>query len=113
MIENYSFGSIKISGKVYNSDLIILGDKIISSWWRKSGHKLVCEDMEDVFSFKPEIIVVGRGEPGLMSVEEDVIRKCSEEEIEFFERPTKAAVKLFNGYSGEGKKVAGCFHLTC
>ncbi|MFH1958640.1 MAG: MTH938/NDUFAF3 family protein [bacterium] len=113
MIESYSFGRIKISGKIYNSDLIILGAKVISPWWRKEGHRLSCGDIEVVFNFKPDVLIAGQGDPGLMKTGEDVIRKCGEENIEFSARPTRPAVELFNGYFNEGKKVAGCFHLTC
>jgi len=113
IIESYSFGRIKISGEVYDSDLIILGDKVIPSWWREEGHRLSCGDIEVVFSFKPDVLIAGQGDPGLMKTGEDVIRKCGEENIEFLERPTRAAVELFNGYFNEGRKVAGCFHLTC
>ena len=113
MIESYSFGRIGISGKVYNSDLIILGAKVISSWWRKDGHRLSCGDIEVVFDFKPDAFIAGQGNPGLMKTGDDVIRKCGEENIEFLECPTGTAVELFNKYFNEGKKVAGCFHLSC
>ena len=39
MIEEYSFGQILISGKKYNSDLIIFADHIYDNWWRKEGLK--------------------------------------------------------------------------
>jgi hypothetical protein len=40
MIESYKFGEIIITGKKYDSDLIIYPDHIDSSWWRKEGHLL-------------------------------------------------------------------------
>jgi hypothetical protein len=112
MIDDYSFGRIVIMGKIYKADLIILGKRVISSWWRKEGHKLFCRDIKEIFEFKPEAIVVGCGSPGLMKVQKDVFEKCESEGIEIFVKPTSTAVKIFNSIH-EKKKTAGCFHLTC
>jgi len=113
IIENYSFGKIKILNKLYTEDVKILGTKVIPSWRRKEGHKLYPEDIEDILSFEPEVIVVGTGSPGLMSVQDEVKQLCEEKEISLISCPTEEAVEIFNKLSEEGKKIAGCFHLTC
>ncbi|MCD6413384.1 MAG: hypothetical protein J7L54_04490 [Elusimicrobia bacterium] len=112
MIEDYSFGKIVIDGREYISDVIVLGNRVVSSWWRKEGHKLFCRDIKEIFDFNPEAIVVGCGSPGLMKVQADVFEKCETEGIEIFAKPTASAVKIFN-FLHEKKKTAGCFHLTC
>ncbi len=53
MIESYSFGQIIIDGKKYNSDLIIYKNDINSNWWRKEGHNLYIEDVQDIINKKP------------------------------------------------------------
>jgi len=59
MIESYAFGRMDVDGRPYTSDLIIFADRINDSWWRKTGHKLCLEDIEDVFKEKPEVLVIG------------------------------------------------------
>lgn len=111
MIENYSFGLIKIKGRIYNHDITIYQDKI-SSWWRITGHEVAIKDIEDLAKQKVEIIVFGAGSPGLMKVKQDVENYLSQNNIEFEIMPTSQAVVRFNQLLKE-KKVAGAFHLTC
>lgn len=112
MIESYSFGLMVINGQKYTSDLIILPDRIKSSWWRESGHKISLKDLEDVLAEKPEILVVGTGAVGLMKVEEEVRRFAQENRITLIVEKTKEAVQSFNNYASK-KKTIGAFHLTC
>ena len=53
-IEGYSPGRIVIDSKTYTSDLILYPDKIDDSWWRKSSHLLLIEDLYDVLTYEPE-----------------------------------------------------------
>lgn len=68
MIDSYSFGSITVKGRVYNQDLIIFPDRIKSNWWRKQGHSLGRQDLDEVIDYRPEVLVVGKGVSGLMDV---------------------------------------------
>lgn len=68
MIDFYEFGRIKINGKLYFKDLIIFPDGIKENWWRKEGHKLGAEDIEEVIAEKPEVLIVGTGYYGYMEV---------------------------------------------
>ncbi|MEQ8191120.1 MAG: hypothetical protein ABRQ39_24360 [Candidatus Eremiobacterota bacterium] len=45
MIDSYDFGTIKISGKTYKSDVIIYPDRVDGKWWRKEGHSLHPDDL--------------------------------------------------------------------
>jgi len=112
MIDSYSFGRMVIDGQTYTADLIIFPDRIGSSWWRKTGHRLCLEDIEDVFKEKPEAIVVGTGFAGLMKVEEQVKQVVHSKGIPLYVYKTKNAVQKFNEISGQ-KKIVGAFHLTC
>jgi hypothetical protein len=38
MIDKYSFGSITIDGRTYDTDVIIYPERIDDRWWRKEGH---------------------------------------------------------------------------
>ncbi|OGL43079.1 MAG: hypothetical protein A2149_05025 [Candidatus Schekmanbacteria bacterium RBG_16_38_11] len=112
-IENYSFGTITVDGKVYERDLIIFPDKIKSGWWRKEGHSLLTEDLDEVLRYKPEVLIVGRGASNCMEITSATQRALSEKNIKLFESDTYKAVQLFNELTRQGKNVVGAFHLTC
>jgi len=111
VIEDYSFGQVKIEGKVYKHDLIVFQDQV-SSWWRVTGHQVVKKDIEALAEQRPEIIIFGMGSSGLMKVTPEVKDYLHQKDIEFLSIPTKEATLYFNQLLKE-KKVAGAFHLTC
>ena len=117
MIKSYSFGRLVFNRKLYTKDLIILSKgssvRVIDNWWRKEGHFLQVEDLEEVWEFKPEVLVIGTGASGVMRVSKDVFTKAKELGIEVISQLTSEAVKSFNSCLNQGKKVAGAFHLTC
>jgi hypothetical protein len=67
MIDSYDFGRITINGRSYDQDLIIFPDKIKAGWWRKEGHRLQMEDLDDVLESEPEVLIVGTGYYGEMT----------------------------------------------
>ncbi len=113
-IEHYSFGSIKISGQSYDHDLLILPTGV-EPWWRKEGHSVSLEDLERIWQFDPDLIILGQGSPGLMEVPESVKNYLRAKGIEVEIVPTKTAVNLYNTYREKSpeKVVIGAFHLTC
>jgi len=112
MIESYAFGSMVVDGQTYSSDLIIFPEKINTSWWRKSGHRLSLEDLKDVFEEKPEVLVIGTGFNGLMKVDEEVKSEAQAKGIALIIEKTEKAVQKFNVMASK-KKAIGAFHLTC
>ncbi len=112
MIENYRFGEIIIQGKRFSSDVKInIKGEILSPWWRKQGHVVDVEDVEDILKDDPEILIIGQGDPGLMKVSSRLKEYLSEKNIKLIELPTKKAIEEYNRLKGQ-KVVAG-FHLTC
>lgn len=112
MIESYDFGTMVVDGQKYTADLIIFPEKINSAWWRKEGHKLALEDLEEVFKDDIEALVVGTGFFGLMKVQEDVIQAAHLKGLSLQIEKTKKAAQIFSKLSSQ-KKTAGAFHLTC
>ncbi|MFW6131586.1 MAG: Mth938-like domain-containing protein [Candidatus Aminicenantaceae bacterium] len=112
MIDDYKFGNMVINRKSYNSDLIIYPDKTCDSWWRKSGHQLTMNDLEDVIKSKPEVLVIGTGYFGLMKVNKDVKDYSKSNDITLITEKTKKAVEAFNSVC-KNKRTIGAFHLTC
>ena len=111
-ISNYSFGSITIGDRKYRSDIILLPDRIIPNWWRKTGHLLVPEDLEEVVAAAPARLIVGTGAAGVMRVPEATLEFLLQEGIEPIVLRTKEACERFNSLASEGD-VAAALHLTC
>jgi hypothetical protein len=112
-IDSYSFGVMKVESTEYRSDLLILGDSIKPNWWRKEGHTLAREDIEQVLEFKPEVLVVGKGASAMMRIPPETEKLLAKQGIKLIAADTAEAVKQFNELAEKGKKVAGAFHLTC
>lgn len=112
-IDSYSFGVMKVDGTVYRDDLIIFPGRVKSGLWRKEGHSLAIEDLDDVLSFKPEVLVIGKGASGLMEVPASTVKLLQQQSIEVVAENTIQACNIYNEQVEKGKKVVGAFHLTC
>lgn len=113
MIEAYTFGKIIINGTQYTSDLKIIDGTVIPDWWRKEGHEVAAADIPDILESRPDILVIGKGKPGLMVADQSLHDTLLAKNIALVEEKTSKAIKTFNRLYSEGKKVAAGFHLTC
>lgn len=113
MIEQSAFGSIQIEGKNYTTDIIIYPDgRVSDNWWRRHGHLLRLEDIENLILAKPDVIVIGTGVYGRMLPESGLEKSVTDRGIELVLAPTGDAVSRFNRLQSSRKTGAG-FHLTC
>lgn len=112
-VEEYRFGYIRIAGREYTRDVIVYPDRVRPNWWRKEGHSLCLEDIKEVLDYEPEVIVIGTGAYGVMRVPHEVVSALEARGIKVIIAPTGEAVKRFNELLRAGRKVVGCFHLTC
>lgn len=113
MIEKYSFGKIIINGLTYRDDIKIVRGHVVTDWWRQRGHEVHLEDIKDILTAGPDILVIGKGGPGFMHVMPDLKEYLKENGIQLIEEKTTKAVKTFDRMYGEGQNVAAGFHLTC
>jgi len=113
MIEEYSFGSIVIDGRRYTSDLKIIKNKVVPGWWRKNGHTLEPDDILDILDIKPDVLIVGKGSPGMMKCTEPPCRVLEMSCIELIEQSTSDAVETFNYMLKGQKNISAGLHLTC
>ena len=114
MIDHYATGShMKIDGKNYHQDLKIIGGQVKGNWWRIQGHRLDTEDIADILSAKPEMLVIGTGYAGNMRIPSSVRSAIENQNISVIADETAKATIIFNRLYNEGKDVAGAFHLTC
>ena len=112
MIEAYRFGSITVDGETYTGDIKIIRGRVVADWWRIEGHRLAVADIEDILEAKPDVLVVGTGDPGLLEVSPETAARLDELGILLVARPTAEAVKVYNDLSGQ-RKAAFAAHLTC
>jgi hypothetical protein len=112
MIEDYGFGRVTVDGREYRSDLIVLPEGVLDSWWRKEGHRLCLQDLEEALRCRPEALVIGQGHPGLMKVPPELVEELEGRGIELFVAPTEKAVREYNRLCGLKRTVAA-LHLTC
>ncbi len=110
-IESYSFGRMVIDGRTYTSDLIVVGDEVFPNWWRKEGHRLQSDDLKTVIEKKPDVLIIGTGAHGIMTVPAETLKYLEEAGIEVISQPTGQAVETFNQITD--RKKAAAFHLTC
>jgi hypothetical protein len=113
MIDNYKAGQMVVSGKRYRKDLKIIGNKVVSEWWRAQGHNLAVEDISDILAAKPKYLVIGMGYAGFMRVPERLCEKLQDLDINLIKEKTPEATQTFNRLVASGCDVAGAFHLTC
>ncbi len=112
-IDSYSFGNIVINGKAYTSDVIIYCDRVDASWWRKEGHLLQWQDINDIVKTKPDILIVGSGYSGVMSVSPELVDHIAALGIDVKVEKTTKAVELFNSLQGKTSRVIAVLHITC
>lgn len=115
VVEDYSFGRIKVFGRVYTRDVVVgPAAVLIENWWRREGHALYLDDLRSVLEeVKPTTLVVGTGYFGAVKIKGDLLEYCSSRGIKLLASRTQDAVKKFNELVEKGEKVVGAFHLTC
>jgi len=111
-IDSYQLGLIVISGKKYTADVIIFPDRVSHNWWRKSGHQLCLEDVPEVITEKPEVLVVGTGAAGLMKVLPEVQQAVEAQGIKLIVETTEKACHTYNQLCHSQRAIAA-LHLTC
>ena len=58
-LEDYRFGRLTVDGREHTRDLIVLPDRVVSDWWRREGHSLAMEDLDEVLDELPDRLVLG------------------------------------------------------
>lgn len=116
MIKSYRFGQISISDTtrdlILNDDVFVYNHNV-EKWIRDSSHNVLIKDVEKAVAQKPEYIVIGNGDSGMMTVSDEVGDYIESKNIQLMIFRTAEAVDEFNRLLGMGQKVVGLFHLTC
>jgi len=113
MIEHFSFGKIIVNGISFTNDIKIVQGRVVPEWWRKRGHLVDVEDIKDIIQLNPDILVIGKGEPGQMRSSGALQEIFRNNGIVLIEEKTSKAVETFNRLWKEGKNVSAGLHLSC
>ena len=110
-IGEYSFGRIVVDGSEHRRDLILLPDRVVSDWWRRDGHSLAIEDLEEVIEDLPERLVLGCGAHGRLVPDPAVVEALERRGVAVEALPTADAVERYRGL--DPARTAAALHLTC
>ena len=110
-LENYSFGRLTVDGEEHTKDVIVLPGRVVPNWWRKDGHSLVMDDLEEVLDELPERLIVGRGAHGRLRPHPSVIEQLRERGVDVEVLDTADAVERYR--ESDEARTAAALHLTC
>jgi hypothetical protein len=110
-IEEYAFGRVLVDGEEHRRDLIVLPHRVVRGWWRRAGHGLVLEDLEDVLDELPERLVIGTGADGRLRPDPAALDELRGRGVQVDALPTGEAVRLFAQL--DPSRTAAALHLTC
>ncbi len=111
-IDHYRFGEITVDGIRYQSDVKIFPNNVVDNWYRREGHTLHKEDLQEIIEYKPDLLIIGTGSSGVMKVPKEIEDCIKSEGIELVTAKTGDACNIFNESSTK-KKVVAALHLTC
>jgi hypothetical protein len=110
-LSDYSFGSLTVDGERHTRDLIVLPDRVVPEWWRREGHSLAIEDLDDVMDELPERLILGCGHDGRLEPPAAVLDQLRERGVEVEAMPTADAVRRYGEL--DPQNTAAALHLTC
>jgi hypothetical protein len=100
-----------VDGEELTRDLIVLPERVVRNWWRSEGHRLVRNDLADVWAELPSHLVVGTGTAGRVEPDPLVLEALRDRGVEVECMPTDRAVKRFGEL--DPATTAAALHLTC
>ncbi len=113
-IDSYRFGRIRIDGADYEKDVLVLRDSVLSPWWRQAGgHVFAPEDLEPLITLAPEVVCLGTGYFGRVTVHEATVEAFRGGGSQVLVARTGRVVEEYNRLVHEGRDAAAALHLTC
>jgi hypothetical protein len=110
-IEEYRFGRVVVDGEEHTRDVIVLPCRTVPGWWRREGHSLVLDDLEDVLGELPERLLVGTGAYGRMKPDPGALEELRRRGVTVEVLPTAEAVRRYGEL--DPARTAAALHLTC
>ena len=117
VIDNTSFGSITISGKQYDKDVVIRLNNSIEKRKKKlskekygTSHIVSKKEAKFIYEEGAKYVVIGSGQYGALELSDEAHSYFKSKNCKVICEATPDAIKIWNGKSDP--KV-GMFHITC
>jgi len=117
-IDSSYFGSITIDGKKFHqvlivNDQVVERDALTLNKKFNTTHLIGDWEVKLLLKDKPETIIVGKGQSGVLKVTNEIKQNILKEGIDLKILLTPNAVKEYNKLRASGKKVNALIHTTC
>jgi len=103
MIQEYKYGMFKIDGKIFYDDVKLLGSKI--KLWECRDRQITLKDMQELLDINPQLVVIGLGPGGLITVADEVRDMLRLRKIVMKADRSHKACELYNEAVKSGTKV--------
>jgi hypothetical protein len=114
-IDQFSFGSIRIDGVIYDRDVVIDRGQVHRRKKKPSkpfrgafGHTPL--SVAEAIPWRCRRLVVGTGADGALPVMEEIEEEAAQRKVELVTVPTSEAIRLL---AGDQKDTNAILHLTC
>lgn len=113
-----SFGKVVVNGETYG-DVLVIKNEVIERDRRmleeryKTSHLIAPEEIENLLSSEPEIVIIGTGQYGALIVSPKVIEKFEKNKVKLTVLKTPQAIREYNKLKKANKKVNALIHVTC
>ena len=108
-IKNYENHSLYVGDEIYRNN-VLMTSTAVENWSFNGKNNLDVNNFQHVFSYKPEIIILGTGE-NLIIRTSRIINDIQNQGIGFEFMITESACKTFNLLVSENRKVAAALVL--
>jgi len=105
VITGYDHQSVQINNKDFNHGFILTPDNFKPDWSPKVYADLQVIHLDEIFSLKPELILLGTGEKQLFP-SKDIYLSLINSKIGFEVMNTQAACRTFNILTADNRNVA-------
>ena len=113
-IAGYRPGRVVVDGVEHTRDLIVLPDRVVADWWRRDGHSLAIDDLDDVIDELPERLILGCGYAGRLHPDPGVVDALRRRGTAVEALPTDEAVARYQEPAAANPTaIAAALHLTC
>ncbi|NYZ74755.1 hypothetical protein H0O03_00640 [Candidatus Micrarchaeota archaeon] len=115
--DSASFGCVVADGTKHGDVLVIAGkllerDKSRPERQFGTSHKLADEEIRQLCSEKPQTIIIGNGQDGVLQVDERLYAAAEKAGAEVIVRVTPDAIRKYNELAPT-RRVNALIHTTC
>jgi len=117
-IESTKFGEITIDGRKYGQVLLI-GDLVLEREAMRleevfgTTHRIGDWETEQLLHDKPQVVIVGTGQNGILQVDEKFLQRMQGSGVEVIVNITPQAIKIYSEKVNQGERVNALMHTTC